>query len=147
MRLLSDSYVSESSRNVVCISDEERGGCLESGSGLAPSDPELDSIVVAQSQTNPRKEPKLEGCDDAALKELQEFLSEPEPSGSKDMSGAPRKSKPRVGMSSRKGKKSCSYPKIAASRNYTYDEMIECQEKLNNSDDFQFDIDDVKKEF
>ena len=50
-------------------------------------------------------------------------------------------------MSSRKGKKSRFYPKIADSRNYTYDEIIECQEKLNDSDEFQFDIDDVEKEF
>ena len=50
-------------------------------------------------------------------------------------------------MISRMGKSSRSYPKIADSRNYTYDEMIEYQEKLNDSDDFQFDIDDVEKEF
>ena len=31
VRLLSDSNESESSRKVVCVSDEERPGCLESG--------------------------------------------------------------------------------------------------------------------
>ena len=65
-------------------------------SGLAPSDPEHDSIVAARSQTNPGKKPELEGCDDAALKELQELLSKPEPSGSKDISEAPSKSKLRL---------------------------------------------------
>ena len=50
-------------------------------------------------------------------------------------------------MRSRTEKRSRSYPKIADSRNYTYDEMIERQEKLNNSNYFQFDIDDVEKEF
>ena len=44
-------------------------------------------------------------------------------------------------MSSKKVKKSSSYSKIADSRNYTYDEIIE--EKLNDSQEFQFDIDDV----
>ena len=50
-------------------------------------------------------------------------------------------------MSPKKGKKSRSYPKIANSRNYTYYKIIKCQEKLNTSDEFQFDIDDVEKEF
>ena len=39
-------------------------------------------------------------------------------------------------MRSRTEKSSRSYPMIADSRNYTYDEMIEYQEKLNDSDDF-----------
>ena len=50
-------------------------------------------------------------------------------------------------MNSKKGKKSGSCPKIADSRIYPYDEIIECQEKLNDSNEFQFDIDDVEKEF
>ena len=50
-------------------------------------------------------------------------------------------------MRSRTEKRSCFYPKIADSRNYTYDEMIEWQEKLNDSNDVQFDIDDVEKKF
>ena len=48
-------------------------------------------------------------------------------------------------MRSRTEKRSRSYLKIADSRNYTYDEMIERQEKLNNSNYFQFDIDDVRR--
>ena len=55
VRLLSDSDESESSRNVVCVSDEDRAGSLEPGSGLTPSVPELDSIVTVQSQINLRE--------------------------------------------------------------------------------------------
>ena len=73
------------------------------------------------------------------MKELQELVSEP--SGGQELSGDLGISKPRVGMRYRTEKRSLSYLKIADSRNYTYDEMIEHQEKLNNSDDFQFDID------
>ena len=57
------------------------------------------------------------------------MLFEPEPSGSKELSGDLIKSKPRIGMRSKTEKKSCPYPKIADSTNYTYD-----------SDEFQFDI-------
>ena len=64
------------------------------------------------------------------------MLSEPEPSGSKELCGDLIKSKPRIGMRSKTEKKSCPYPKIADSTNYTYD-----------SDEFQFDIDDVEKKF
>ena len=71
--------------------------------------------------------------EDAVFRELQELLSEPETLGSKDGSGAPSKSEPKVGMSSKKGKKSGSYPKIADSRNYTYDEIIECQESSSTA--------------
>ena len=78
--LLLDSDESACSRNVVCLSKDK--GCLESGSGFALSDPELDSIAVAWSQNNPRKEPEMES-EDAVFKELQELLSEHEPSGSK----------------------------------------------------------------
>ena len=63
------------------------------------------------------------------------------------MSGDLSSSKPRVEMSSRMMKRSCSTPKIADPRVYTYDEMIEYWEKLNVSEDFQFYIDDVEKEF
>ena len=51
----------------------------------------------------------------------------------------------RVGLSSRTAKSSCSYPKIADTRVYSYDEMIEHQEKLNYSNDFEFDIPDAEK--
>ena len=50
-------------------------------------------------------------------------------------------------MSSRTMKSSLSSPKIADARVYAYDEMIKYQERLNDSNDFQFDIDDVEKEF
>ena len=46
VRLLSDSNESKNSRNVACVSDKERAGSLESGSGLTLSVPELDSIVT-----------------------------------------------------------------------------------------------------
>ena len=71
-------------------------------------------------------------------KEILDFVSEP--SGSKELSGDLINSKPKVGMRSRTTKSSRSYPIIANSRNYTYDEMIEYQKKLNDSHDFQFDI-------
>ena len=67
MRLLSDSDISDSFRNVVCVSEEEGEGCLELGSGLAPSDLELDSIAVAW---NPGKKPEIEG-DNAVFRELR----------------------------------------------------------------------------
>ena len=79
------------------------------------------------------------------MKEILDLVSEP--SGSKELSGDLSKSKPSVGMRSRTEKSSRSYPKIADSRNYTYEEMIECPEKLNDSDDFQFDIDNVEKDY
>ena len=50
-------------------------------------------------------------------------------------------------MNITKVKISGSSSKIADSRSYTYDEIIECQEKLNDSDDFQFSINVVEKEF
>ena len=54
-----------------------------------------------------------------------------EPSGSKELSGGLRISRPRVGMSSRMAKSSLPTPEMSDSRNYGYDEMIEYQEKLN----------------
>ena len=48
-------------------------------------------------------------------------------------------------MSSRTAKSSRPAPKISDTRIYTYDEMIEHQEKLNDSDDFVFGIFDVEK--
>ena len=50
-------------------------------------------------------------------------------------------------MSAKKVKKTRSGSKVTDSRVYLYDEIIECQEKLYSSDDFQFSIDDVEKEF
>ena len=69
------------------------------------------------------------------------------PSESKELSGDLSSSKSRFRMSSRTNKGSCSTPKIAVPRVYTYDEMIEYQEKLNDSDNFEFDISDVEKIF
>ena len=37
--------------------------------------------------------------------------------------------------------------KVTDSRVYSYEEIIECQEKPHDYDDFQFSIDDVEKEF
>ena len=68
-----------------------------------------------------------------------------EPSGSKELRGDLSISKPRVGMSSRMAKSSRPIPKMSDTRIYTYDEMIEHQEKLNDSNDFEFDISHVKK--
>ena len=56
-----------------------------------------------------------------------------EPSGSKELSGELSISRPT--------------PKIAQSRVYTYDEMIEHRKKLNDSYDFEFDISNVEKKF
>ena len=99
---------------------------------------------MVRNQANPRvvQEP---GSSESVMKEILDLVSEP--SGSKELIVDLSKSKPRVGMRSRMEKKSRSYPKIADSRNYTYDEMIEHWEKLNDSNDFQFDRDDVEKEF
>ena len=47
---------------------------------------------------------------------------------------------PRVGMSSGTVKSSRPKLKIADSRVYTYDKMIESREELNDSDEFEFDI-------
>ena len=69
------------------------------------------------------------------------------PKGSKELSGDLSISKPRVGMSSRTGKSSRSYPKLADTRVYTYDEMMEHQEKLIDSDDFEFDISYAETKF
>ena len=56
------------------------------------------------------------------MRDILDLVSKP--SGSKELIGDLTSSKPRVGMSSRTAKISRSYPKIADSRNYTYDEMI-----------------------
>ena len=48
-------------------------------------------------------------------------------------------------MSSRIPKSSHPTPKMSDTRIYTYDEMIEHQEKLNYSNDFEFDIPDAEK--
>ena len=125
---------------MVCVSDSNRAGRLEPGSGLTPSVPELESIVTVWSQIDLREvqEPKNS---EAVIRDILDMISEP--SGSKELSGELSISKPRVGMSSRTVKSSPPNPKIADSRVYPYDEMIEYQEKLNDSDDFEFDISDA----
>ena len=127
VRLLSDSNEGETSRKVGCISDDDRTGSPEPGSSLSPSVPELDSIVMVRSQANLRKVQETKSSE-SVMKEILDLVSEL--SGSKELSGDLSNSKPRVGMRSRTAKSSRSYPKIADSRNYSYDEMIEYQEKL-----------------
>ena len=75
---------------------------------------------------------------ESVMREIIDMISEPK--GSKELSGDLSISKPRVGKSSRMSKSFCPTPKMSDTRIYTYDEMIEDQEKLNNSDDFEFDI-------
>ena len=111
---------------------------------LCPPLPELDSIVTVRSQINLREVQETESYD-SVMKDILDLLSES--SGSKELSGDLNSSKSRVEMSSRTMKSSHSTQKIADPRVYTYDEMIEYQEKLKDSNDFQFDIDDVEKEF
>ena len=121
----------ETSRKVVCVSDDDRAGSPELGSGLSLSIQELNSIVTVQSQANLREVQETESSE-SVMKEILDLVSKP--SGSKELSGDLINSKPRAGMRSRTAKSSRSYPKIADSRNYTYDEMIEYQKNLNDSD-------------
>ena len=111
--------------------------------------------MVSQITINNKNDAK---CMDIYLREVQEHENSEsekrkikdlisEPSGSKELSGDLSISNPRVGMSSRMAKSSRPTPKISDTRIYTYDEMIEHQEKLNDSDDFEFDISDVEKKF
>ena len=46
VRLLSDSNERETSRKVICVSDDARAGSPEPGSGLSLSVQEIDSIVT-----------------------------------------------------------------------------------------------------
>ena len=129
---------------MVCVLADK--SCHKLGSGLAPSEPELDSIAAARSQVNPREDQEEEN-QDKVFWEIQELLDEPVPSRSKDNWRVPSLPEPKVGMNTKKVKKSRSSSKIADSRVYTYNEIIECQEKLNDSVEFQFSIDDVEKDF
>ena len=113
------------------------------GSGQTPFIPELDSIVSVQSPTKPC----VEESTDSVCWEIQEIMDEPVASGSKENPEKPSGSVSRVGMSSHKRRKSKYKSKITDSRVYSYDEIIKCQEKLYDSDDFQFSIDDIEKEF
>ena len=112
------------------------------GSGQVPSAPELVSIVMVRSPAKPREE---EVVDSGAFRDLQELLDEPTPSGGKESEDISSSSKPALRMSS--VKRSRKESRIGDSRMYSYDEIIECQEKLNDSAEFQFCLDDVEKEF
>ena len=98
---------------------------------------------MARSPAKPFEE---EGEDSAVYRELQELLDKPTPSGSKESLKTSSKSSSKVRMNAKRVKKTGSRSRIGDSRSYTYDEVIECQEKLYDSDDFQFNIDDVEKE-
>ena len=99
--------------------------------------------MAARSLTKPSED---EGAD-SVYWELQELLDKPVPSGSKENIKNPSGSSSKVRMNTKKVKKTGSGSKVADSRVYSYDEIIECQEKLKHSDDFQFSIEDVEKEF
>ena len=111
-------------------------------SGQAPSAPELVSIVTVWSPIKPRDE---EGVDSKAFRDLEELLDEAVPSGSKESSNIFSGSKISMRRSSGNGSKRES--RIGDKRTYSYDEIIECQEKLNDSDEFQFCLDDLEKNF
>ena len=142
IRYFSESEVSDSTRQVVCISADEEVD--ELGFGPTLSVPKLVSIVRARSPAKPCED---EGEDTAVYKELQELLDEPTPSGSKESLKVSSKSYPKLGMSSKGVRKAGSGSRIRDERIYSYDEIINCQEKLNDSHEFQFNIDDVEKEF
>ena len=101
----------------VCVSEDDN--LDKSASGLTPSIPELDSIVAARSLTKPSEE---EGAD-SVYWELQELLDKPVPSGSKENINTPSRSDPKVGMNSKKVKRSGSSSRITDSRSYTYEVM------------------------
>ena len=142
VRLLFDSDEGECSRKVICVSDANRAGSPEPGSCLTLSVPELDSIVTVWSHIDLQEVQKPESSE-TMMRDILGMISEP--SGSKELSGDLSISKPRVGMSSRTVKSPT--PKIADTKVYTYDEMIEHGEKLNDSDDFEYDISYVEKKF
>ena len=123
-----------------CSNTEEQDNA--EGSGQAPSAPESVSIAAVRSLIKPRKE---ESVDSRAFRDLEELLDEAVPSGSKKNSNIFSSSKISMRRSSGNGSK--RKPRIGDKRMYSYDEIIECQEKLNDSDEFQFCIDDVEKNF
>ena len=112
------------------------------GSGQTLSTLELVSIVMVRSPTKSREE---EGVDLGAFRDLQELLDEPTPSWSKVSVNISSSSKPALSMSS--GKRTKRESRIGDLRVYFYDEITESQEKLNDSDEFHFYLDDVEKEF
>ena len=73
------------------------------------------------------------------------MLDEAFPSGSKENSNIFSSSK--ISMKRISGNGSKRKSRIGDKRMHSYDKVIECQEKLNDSDEFQFCIDDVEKNF
>ena len=113
------------------------------GSGPTPSVLELDSIASVRSPAKPSADESTDSVCREKFKSSWTSRSRPEARRSKENLEKPRESVSRVGMSSKRALKTGS--KIADSRVYSYDKIIECQEKLYDSDDFQFTIDDVEK--
>ena len=141
VRLLWESEESNSARRVICISGDE--DAKKPGSGQTPSVLELDSIVLIWSSAKPCGDEST----DSVYREIQDLLDKPVPSGSKEIPKTSNGSVSKVGMSAKKVKKTRSGSKVTDSRVYSYYEIIECQAKLYDSNDFQFSINDVEKEF
>ena len=100
------------------------------------------SIATVRSPAKPRED---KGIDSGAFRELEELLDKAVPSGSKTDLNIFSGSKP--SMRKNCGKRSTRKSSIGDKRIYSYDEIIERREKLNDSDEFQFCIDDVEKDF
>ena len=121
VRFLSDSEGSDPQRRVICVSEEEAGILVSSG--RTPSTLELVSIVTVQS---PAKLCTEEGEGTVALRELQELLDDPIPSGSK---GEQVKSQPKVGMIVKGAKKMGSRSRSRDQRVYSYNKTIESRKR------------------
>ena len=112
------------------------------GSGQAPFALEIVFIVMVRSPVKPREE---EGVVSRAFRDLEELLDEAFPSGSKESSSF--FSGPKFSMRRSSGNGSKRESRIGDKRMYSYDDIIECQEKLHDSDEFQFCLDNVEKNF
>ena len=106
------------------------------------SAPELVSTATVGSSAKPREE---KGVDPGAFQDLEELLDEAVPSGSK--TGLNSFSGSKSSMRRDCGKGSTGKSRIGDKRIYSYDEIIKCREQLNDSDEFQFCIDDEEKDF
>ena len=78
---------------MICVSDTDRAGSLEPGSGLTPSIPELDSMGTVGSQINLREVQEPENSE-AMMKDILVMISEPW--GSKELRGKLSISKPEL---------------------------------------------------
>ena len=94
------------------------------------------------SPVKPREE---EGVDSRAFRDLEELLDEAVPSGIKESLSI--FSGPKFSMRRSSGNGSKRESRIGDKRMYSYDDIIECQEKLHDSDEFQFCLDNVEKNF